>query len=147
MNIRAAAPGDLARVREIAQAAYLPYVAAIGKKPAPMVADFASQIGDNQVWVFSDEETVLGYVVAYPSGDAMHLENIAVDPAFHGRGVGSALVTFVEEAARRQGLKAVELYTNIKMAGNLSWYPAIGYFETGRAREDGFDRVFFRKDL
>ena len=70
MSIRTAAPGDLARVREIAQAAYLPYVAAIGKKPAPMVADFTSQITNGQVWIFSDEETVLGYVVAYPSGDA-----------------------------------------------------------------------------
>ncbi|MGI9482182.1 MAG: GNAT family N-acetyltransferase [Hyphomicrobiales bacterium] len=147
MSIRAATSDDLTSVREIAEAAYLPYVAAIGKKPAPMVADFASQIANGQVWLFSDEEIVLGYVVAYPSGGAMQLENIAVDPAFHGRGVGKALVTYVEKAARRQGLKAVELYTNIKMTGNLSWYPAIGYSETGRAREAGFDRVFFRKDL
>jgi hypothetical protein len=33
------------------------------------------------------------------------------------------------------------------MTENLSLYAALGYEETGRATEDGFDRVYFRKSL
>ncbi len=32
-------------------------------------------------------------------------------------------------------------------SGNRSLYPRLGYSETGRRMEDGFDRVFYRKEL
>ena len=43
--------------------------------------------------------------------------------------------------------RAVELYTNAQMTENLSLYPRLGYAKTGRRMEDGFDRVFYRKEL
>lgn len=147
MNIRPARADDLTRIQEIAQAAYAPFVTAIGRKPAPMVADFDSQIDDGLIEVAVEGDTVLGFAVAYPREKAMHLENIAVDPALHGRGTGTALMTHIEETARNIGLASVELYTNEKMTGNLKWYPAIGYCEIGRWEEDGYNRVFFRKNL
>lgn len=52
-----------------------------------------------------------------------------------------------EAAARQAGLAAVDLYTNEMMAENLAIYPRLGYAETGRRREDGFNRVFFSKSL
>jgi ribosomal protein S18 acetylase RimI-like enzyme len=86
-------------------------------------------------------------VVAYPRGDHWHLENVAVDPAAQGAGLGLALITHVEALARASGAQAVELYTNAKMIENRALYPRLGYAETGRAIEDGFDRVFYRKPL
>lgn len=64
-----------------------------------------------------------------------------------GHGIGRALIAQVEATARKQGLAAVELYTNEKMTENLALYPRLGYRETGCHIEDGFARVFFRKDL
>ena len=88
-----------------------------------------------------------GFVVGYPRGDHWHLENVAVDPAKQGTGLGRALVTHAEAVARAAGARAVELYTNAKMTENQGLYPRLGYRETGRAAEDGFDRVFYRKTL
>ncbi len=136
--------GDIERC---ARAAYGKYVARIGREPAPMVADFAAQIAVGEVWVAVDAAGLGGYVVRYPRGDHMHLENIAVLPERQGRGVGRALIAHVEAETRRKGLAAVELYTNEKMTENLALYPRLGYRETGRRSEDGFARVFFRKDL
>lgn len=148
MTIRPAVPGDEPAIRACAEAAYAPYVAVIGRQPAPMVADFAAQIREGVVHVATGADgRVEGYVVCYPLGDVMHLENVAVLPAAAGRGMGRALIGHCEAAARGARLAAVELYTNAKMAANLSIYPHLGYRETGRRREDGFDRVFFRKDL
>ncbi len=143
--IRSAGPDDLDAVRRIARAAYAPYVARIGREPAPMVADFTASIVAGQVWVAG--APVAGFVVAYPRGDHWHLENVAVEPAAQGTGLGGALIAHVELMARAARALAVELYTNAQMTGNLSLYPRLGYDETGRAMEDGFDRVFYRKEL
>ncbi len=148
MMIRPAQQEDLAAVVACAEAAYAKYVERIGRKPAPMVADFAAQIDQGLVFVASDhDQAMLGYVVCYGRGDHLHLENVAVHPQAQGRGVGRALIAFAEGKARSEGLVAVELYTNAKMSENLALYPALGYHETGRRHEAGFDRVFFRKEL
>ena len=49
--------------------------------------------------------------------------------------------------ARAARARAVELYTNAQMTENQSLYHRLGYAETGRAMEDEFDRVFYRKEL
>ena len=147
-HIRPAKAGDLDAVRACAEAAYVKYVERIGKEPAPMVADFASQIDQGLLFVADIEgEGVLGYVVCFTRGNHLHLENVAVRPEAQGRGLGRTLIAFAEAQARGQGLKAIELYTNTKMTENLALYPALGYHETGRRHEQCFDRVFFRKSL
>ncbi len=47
--IRKAAGSDLASIRDCAQAAYARYVDRIGRKPVPMVADFATLIDNGFV--------------------------------------------------------------------------------------------------
>jgi len=147
VNIRPAGLQDLKAIESIAKAAYARYVAAIGQKPAPMIADFGALIGAGHISVAVIDGDICGFVAAYPKNGVMHLENVAIAPAHQNRGLGGKLVGYVENFARELGLPAVELYTNEKMTGNLTWYPAIGYRETGRWNEDGFNRVFFRKDL
>lgn len=119
----------------------------MGRKPAPMVADFAGQIAAGQVHVAEGDGGIAGYIVFYPRGDHIHVENVAVDPALQGRGIGKALLGLAEAAAERHGLAALELYTNARMTENQVFYPRLGYVETGRREEDGFARVYYRKDL
>ena len=148
IEIRQATPADAEDVRRCARDAYVQYVAAIGREPAPMVADFPRLIAAGRVHVaVRDGADVLGFIVFYPDGDALLLENVAVRPDATGMGVGKRLVAFCEDAARRAGARAVTLYTNEKMTANLSIYPHLGYRETGRRHEDGFDRVYFEKPL
>ena len=66
MIIRPACDDDLAAVTACAEAAYAMYVARIGKKPAPMIADFAAEIDQGLVFVALDhDEPLLGFVVCY----------------------------------------------------------------------------------
>jgi GNAT superfamily N-acetyltransferase len=146
--IRKAVAADEPAIRACAEQAYTRYVAAIGRKPAPMVADFAAQIADGHVHAaVSDTDELQGFIVFFAEDDAMFLENVAVQPAAVGKGIGKALISFCEAEARRLGLAAVRLYTNEKMTENLSIYPRLGYIETGRRTEHGFNRVFFEKRL
>lgn len=52
-----------------------------------------------------------------------------------------------ERAARQHGLAALRLYTNAAMTENLALYARMGFVETHRARDHGFDRVFMRRRL
>lgn len=146
LTIRPAGPGDAAAVRDCADRAYARYVPLIGRRPAPMEADFAAQIVAGEVHV-AEDGAVLGYIVFRPEGRHMLLESVAVRPEAAGRGIGKALIGFCEAVARRGGLASVRLYTNAKMAENLSIYPRLGYAETGRRVEDGFARMYFEKAL
>ena len=147
MKIRPARVDDLAAIQNCARAAYAHYVDRIGREPAPMVADFAGQIVNGIIHVVEDQDRIRGFIVLYPRGDHLHVENVAIDPAFQRHGLGTALLDFAEQQAHAHRKHAIELYTNEKMTENLEFYPHLGYAETGRKREDGYSRVYFRKEL
>ncbi|WP_424831413.1 GNAT family N-acetyltransferase [Ruegeria sp.] len=148
LEIKRAQTKDEPAVRQCAEEAYEQYAAAIGKKPAPMVADFASLIDSEHVYVAVDlDDDILGFIAFFQRGDHMFLENVAVRRNATGRGVGKRLIEFCEEVAKDANLGSVKLYTNEKMTENLSLYPHLGYQETERRREDGFNRIFFEKTI
>ena len=146
-ELRLAEPNDVDAVRLCALAAYRKYVERIGREPAPMIADFAADIRRQRLHVIEDGAGLAGYVVFFSKGDHMFLENVAVAPDRQGNGYGRRLILHVEEETRRAGMAAVRLYTNVHMRENLGLYKALGYAQTGRRREDGFDRVYFEKLL
>ena len=147
VNLRIATASDCDDVKACAAEAYALYVPRMGRKPAPMVADFAAPIAAGHVHVAAADDAFAGFIVLYPRGDHIHVENVAIYPAVQGRGIGKALLAFAETEAKRQGLAAIELYTNAMMTENQRFYPHLGYIETGRRDEDGFARVYYRKDL
>lgn len=145
---RLATVQDIGAIERCAQQAYHPYVSRIGQPPVPMVADFRSRVECNEVYVLEDDEDRLcGFVIFSQADGHVLLENIAVAPSSQGKGYGRNLIAFVERQARHSGSAAVRLYTNIHMHENLALYPALGYAEIDRRREDGFDRVYFEKQL
>ncbi len=143
--IRPARPGEAASLRALVRRAYALYMPRMGKEPAPMLADYSALIAEGQVHVLEEDGAPTALIVIYPKDDALFIENIAVDPAAQGKGVGRALLDFAEREARRLGLEALRLYTNAAMTENLAYYPARGFRETGRREEDGYKRVFFEK--
>ena len=143
--LRCAVTADADDISQCASAAYTKYIERMGKVPAPMVADFNSALVANNIVVACSDNKLLGYVVFYPVLDSMHLENVAVYPQYAGRGIGRKLIKNVEQSAITQGFQFVDLYTNEVMIENLAMYPVLGYEEYDRRREDGFNRVYFRK--
>lgn len=145
--IRAANFADAIAVREIVDAAYRSYIPRIGKPPGPMLDDYAKRIADGQVWVLSDAGDVAGILVLEETPDGFLLDNIAVAPGQQGKGHGRALLEFAEAQAVHRGWREIRLYTNALMTENIALYRRIGYVETARVCEKGFDRVYMTKCL
>jgi ribosomal protein S18 acetylase RimI-like enzyme len=146
--IRAARSEDRAAVATIVEAAYGVYVARIGKPPGPMRDDYGKLIDDGAVSVFEETEGVVaGIIVLLPKADHLLLDNVAVAPARQGRGIGRALIAFAEAEARRRGYREIRLYTHEKMTENIALYKRLGFVETGRGRQVGYDRVFMAKRI
>ena len=143
--MRRAGPGDVDGLRAIAAAAYQMYAGRIGRAPAPVTADYAQAVRDGQVWAAIEDGRIAGFAVVIARPGYLLLDNVAVLPAAQGRGIGARLLALAEEQARGLGLGEIRLYTNEAMTENLAYYPRHGYTETHRARQDGFNRVFFRK--
>ena len=150
VSIRPATPADLAAVRACVEAAYARYVPRIGRPPGPMLADYARLIADGRVHVAEADgrgARQLGLIVLVDGPDHLHVENVAVAPVAQGRGLGRALMAFAEAEARRRGHGEIRLYTHRRMVETPPFYAALGYEETGRGVQDGYDRIFFRKRL
>jgi GNAT superfamily N-acetyltransferase len=147
LSVRKAGPADVPRIAAIVAAAYAPYTPRIGRPAAPVTADYPGAVARGAVWVAEADGVVAGLLVLVARPDHLLLENVAVDPAAHGTGVGARLLSTAEEQAAELGLAEIRLYTNVVMTENLTYYPRRGYVETHRASENGFDRVYFTKRI
>jgi GNAT superfamily N-acetyltransferase len=148
--IRRAVLDDRVRVEDLVAQAYEPWVPVVGARPKPMDADYAALIAAGQVHLAVEAATdgLDGLIVLIPEPDALLVENVAVRPPMHGRGIGRRLLAFADDEARRLGLPAVRLYTNEKMARNIALYDALGYTVTGRMPvEERGHIVLMRKDV
>jgi ribosomal protein S18 acetylase RimI-like enzyme len=146
-SVRPAQPEEAAAVGDLVRASYSKYVERIGREPAPMLEDYAALVRAGEVWVLAEGGEVLGVLVMRPAEDHLFVDNVAVAPGHQGRGLGRELVAFAEARARRDGLPEVRLYTNEKMQENLAVYARLGFEETSRRLDGGYQRVFMRKWL
>lgn len=88
---------------------------------------------------------VAGILMLDRTSEGFLLENVAVDPAHKGKGLGKALLELAEAEAKRAGFDSIYLYTHEKMTENRDLYAKIGYVEYERRVEAGLPRVFMRK--
>jgi GNAT superfamily N-acetyltransferase len=145
--IRRAQPEDLAAVEAIVRRAYSVYVERIGKPPGPMLDDYIRLIDEGAVSVFEADGAIAALIVLLPRPDHLLLDNVAVRPDRQGQGLGRRLVGFAESEAHRLGYAELRLYTHEMMTENIRLYTRLGFAETGRGHEAGYDRVFMAKRL
>jgi GNAT superfamily N-acetyltransferase len=145
--IRPARPSEADTLRDVVHAAYRHYIPRIGKPPGPMLDDYAARIADGQAWVLEDAGRITGILVLEETPEGFLLDNIAILPEGQGKGYGRALIEFAEAEARRRGFAEIRLYTHEMMTENIVLYKRIGFVETHRISEKGFDRVYMTKQL
>ena len=143
--IRQANEADLPVIEEIITAAYSVYLERMDRPPAPMLRDYAPAIEKGWVWVAGSP--VAGLISLIPTDDSLLVENLAVHPAAQGTGLGRALMNFAEQQARELRQPRLTLYTHEVMTENQAIYAHLGYRETARRSEDGYQRVFMQKEL
>jgi ribosomal protein S18 acetylase RimI-like enzyme len=147
LRIRAATAADVPAIANIVDQAYRHYIARIGKPPGPMLDDYAARVSEGAVWVLEEAGVIAAIIVLLPASNYLLLDNIAVSPARQGLGLGRRLLAFAEAEALRRGYREIRLYTHETMVENQRLYASIGYVETGRGSESGYDRVFMCKQL
>jgi GNAT superfamily N-acetyltransferase len=146
-RIRAATAADVPAVAEVVDQAYRHYIARMGKPPGPMLDDYAARVLEGVVWLLEEGAAITGIIVLLPMTNYLLLDNIAVSPARQGLGLGRQMLAFVEAEALRRRYREIRPYTHQTMVENLRLYASIGYEETGRGTDAGYDRIFMRKQL
>ncbi|CDO08843.1 N-acetyltransferase [Mycolicibacterium cosmeticum] len=145
--IRPATGADRPAVHRVVTEAFEKYVDRMGRRPAPMDADFTAALNDSRVWVIEHDGGLQAALVLEYADDHVLIDTVAVLPTAQGRGYGALLLRRAESRARDLGLAEVRLYTNEAMSENLAYYPRQGYQETARRTENGYRRVYFRKRI
>lgn len=145
IQIRQAVPEDLEQIQQCIDNAFRPYIAQVGKKPAPMLEDYAAAIENAHLVVAEENRMIVGTLLLKPQSDYMLLDVIAVDPNCQSQGVGSRLLQYTEEYCRRQQISEIRLYTNIYFEKAQAVYAHKGYKEYQRITEDGYHRIYYRK--
>jgi GNAT superfamily N-acetyltransferase len=127
LDIRRATLADAAVVHELTRAAYAKWVGLIGREPLPMIADPVARVPDHIVDLLYVDGDLAGIVEMVPEDGVLLIENVAVAPAFQGRGFGRGLVAYAESLAKLLGLPRVRLYTNRLFTENIRLYIHLGY--------------------
>lgn len=149
--IRPANTGDASAVIECVDLAYRHYADRIGKPPGPMTDDYHDIIREHEVHVVEPIPAIPGKILALlvliASPERFLLDNVAVQPKAQGIGIGGSLIAFAERRAVQLGYDRIQLYTHECMTENLEMYPKLGYHQSGRLLERGYQRVYFEKRL
>ncbi|WP_328733200.1 GNAT family N-acetyltransferase [Falsiroseomonas selenitidurans] len=127
--------------------AYAPWKALTGAPPLPMQDDYAARCAAGQAFVLIADRALAGLIVLEDFPDHLWIDNVAVDPARAGKGLGRTLMGFAEAEARRRFLPELRLLTNALMARNIALYARLGFTETARRVEKGRARVYMARAL
>ncbi len=100
---------------------------AVADGPPLSLATLQAAAAHQGVIVARVDGAPVGFAVVEPLKGSLHLEEISVDPAWGGRGVGARLLEHVVALARRRGLPAVTLCTFVDVPWNAPWYRRHGF--------------------
>jgi len=125
--LRRAVADDAAAVRVLTREAYAKWVTVIGREPLPMRADYDEAVRRHRIDLAFLDGGLAALIETIDKGDHLVIENVAVAPAFQGRGLGRHLLMHAEQVARELGYAEVRLYTNKMFEANVRLYLAVGY--------------------
>ena len=127
LKLRRAVAEDAAAVRALTRAAYAKWVPLIGREPKPMQADYERAVREHRIDLALRADALAGLIETIEQPDHLLIENVAVAPAFQGKGVGRRLMAHAERLAVELGRTELRLYTNARFTENVALYRRLGY--------------------
>ena len=146
-ELRPANPQDAGAVRDLVRAAYAKWIAALGREPMPMKADYARAVREHQIDVLNIDGRMVGLIETMPRSDHLWIENIAVRPDCQGKGLGRQLLMHAERKAAAAGHTEIRLLTSAAFASNVALYARLGYLVDKREPFMGGTTVYMSKKL
>jgi ribosomal protein S18 acetylase RimI-like enzyme len=98
-----------------------------GRKPLPMQVDYDAAVRAHRFDLLEIGEDLVALIETTPDVDQLLIVNVAVRPAFQGRGLGVRLMRHAEALAAQAGLAGTRLYTNKLFEANVRLYRSLGY--------------------
>jgi GNAT superfamily N-acetyltransferase len=127
VELRLGQAADAEVVRDLTRAAYAKWVPVIGREPKPMSADYEAALRKHRFDLLYVDGTLAGLIETVDERAQLLVENVAVSPAFQGRGLGSKLMAHAEQIAASLGYGRIWLYTNQRFTENVKLYLKLGY--------------------
>jgi GNAT superfamily N-acetyltransferase len=105
---------------------------------------------DSPIWIASVDAEAAGCVMTRPLPQiplAGEVKRLYVRPRFRGRGLAHALMSAVEEHARKAGLEWLYLDTKDDLQAAIRFYLGTGYEHCERYNDNPQATIFLRKRL
>ena len=144
-SFRRATSADASIIGEITRAAYAKWVPVIGREPKPMTANYQQAVIDHVIDLLEQEGRVVALIEVIPESSYLLIENVAVLPEWHGKGIGGLLLGHAETIARSLRLNELRLYTNAMFSSNISFYTHRGFEEFQREQHAKWGGVVHMK--
>jgi GNAT superfamily N-acetyltransferase len=130
-RIRRARPDEAAALRALAHRskAHWPYSAEFLEKARPFLTLDARDVEDSQVWVLEVDGEIGGWHRVTQHGPRAELEDLWLEPAYIGGGMGRLLFEHAAALARREGAEHMDWDAEPYAEG---FYRAMGGEEIGR---------------
>ena len=123
MNIRRAESGDLAQIVQIESLCF-PEEAAFPPRMFAYLIEYAVCLVACQ-----PEKKVLGFIMGYASGKAGAVYTLDVHPGYRRMGIGSSLISSLEEKLQRLGAETVRLEAAVERPEAIELYHKAGYMD------------------
>ncbi len=127
ITLRPAEPADAEAIRKLTRQAYAKWVPLIGREPKPMTANYEEAVRIHRFDLLHVGTVLAALIEIIVEPDHLLIENVAVSPAFQGRGFGRKLVAHAEQLAASSGFRLIRLYTNKRFEENVRLYERLGY--------------------
>lgn len=127
LSIRRATPADVDAIRDLVLRAYAKWVPITPRKPRPMTTDYALAIADYRYDLLFCGEQLAGVIGTSVKEGELRIVNVAIAPDHQGKGLGTHLMRYAEELARKAGASSMRLLTNKLMRENVALYEKLGF--------------------
>lgn len=134
--VRPARPSDLRRIAAIEDAGGPMFAEYFGPRSVPALTapapSGAERDGHGFLLVAAEDRRLVGFAHVVPHDLHAHLDQLAVLPSHHRRGIGTALVRSAMEEARWAGFDRMSLCTYRDVPWNGPFYAGLGFAEVER---------------
>lgn len=127
LKLRTATPNDVTAIRALVRDAYAKWVPLLGREPLPMATDYDEAVKNHRIDLLHLDGRLAALIEMIPANNHLKIENVAVAPAFQGRGIGQKLLSHAEQITLSLGHSEIRLSTNKLFAVNILLYEKLGY--------------------
>jgi ribosomal protein S18 acetylase RimI-like enzyme len=112
-----------------------------------MNADYVAAVHGHIIDLLHRDGELVGLIEMQPQNDHLYIDNIAVAPAYQGRGYGRTLLAHAEAISQLLGLKEVRLSTNQRWVDTVRLYERFGYRTDRKEIEERGTVLYMSKAL